>query len=44
MNKTMSQTIKKIRNRNKGDYLVYLKKGLTWKYYQQSVLNSRKGI
>ena len=44
MSKNISHTIKKIRDRNKGDYLVYLKKGLTWKFYQQSVINSRKGI
>lgn len=44
MQKKLSATIKKIRSRDKGDYLIVMKKGLTWKYYQQSLINDKRGI
>jgi len=43
--KKISTIIQKIEKRKKGDYLVFLKKGLAWKYYKElTPLTSRRGM
>jgi hypothetical protein len=44
MYKKLSTTIRRIRNSGKGDYLVVMKKNLSWKYYQDSLAISKRGI
>ncbi|NUM25364.1 MAG: hypothetical protein HUU49_01935 [Candidatus Buchananbacteria bacterium] len=42
--KKLSQVIRRLEKKNRGDYLVFMKKGLAWKYYreQQLVLSARR--
>ena len=44
--KKISTIIHKMEKRNRGDYLVFLKKGLAWKYYkeQQLMLSAKRGM
>lgn len=44
MNRNISTTIKKINKKQKGDYLVYLKHGLSWKHYQESLSTGKRGF
>lgn len=44
MQKRLATTIKRVRLSGKGDYLVVMKRSLSWKYYQDSLAASRKGM
>lgn len=44
MNKKLAVSMRKMRNKDKGDYLVLMRKGLSWKYYQQFAVIEKKGI
>lgn len=44
--KKLSQVIRRVEKKNRGDYMVFMKKGLAWKYYQEHalVLSAKRGI
>lgn len=44
MNKKLAASMRKLNQKNKGDYMILLYKGLSWKYYQQFAINQSKGI
>ena len=44
MYKNISTTIKKINRGQKGDYLVYLRQGLSWKHYQDKAATVKHRI